>query len=133
MSSTSAGIASLAGARGATPSGEQTVRGGEEGAAERVSAGPAPCSAVPKACREVLGGCSHLCKTHPAGPRWVGHAPSHSSLLAQPCLQRHRRRGPAGCKPHDAGQGTRSSPRAGRPNNMLPSCGKLQMPFFLKG
>lgn len=130
MPSAGAGIASPAGAWGATPSGKQPARGGEEGAAELVSAGPAPCSVVPEACREALGGCSHLCEPHPAGPRWAGNAPSRSSLPAQPRLQRHRRRDPAGCKPHGAGRGTRSSPGAGRPNNMPPSCGKLQCLFF---
>lgn len=45
------GPASPAGARGATTSGKQPVRGGEEGAAERVSAGPAAA----RSCQNLAG------------------------------------------------------------------------------
>lgn len=88
---------------------------------------------MPEACREALGGCSHLCEPHPAGPCWAGNASSHSSRPARPRLQRRPWRGPGGCKPHGAGRGTRSSTKAGRPNNKPPSCGKLQMPFYFEG
>ena len=63
----------------------------EAGSRVRPSAGPAPCSAVPEACREALGGCSRLCEPHPAGPRWARNAPSRSGIAAQPRSQTPRR------------------------------------------
>lgn len=79
MPSTRGSFARAAGAQGATLSREQPVRGGEEGAAERVSAGPAPrspCQRLPGSLRRVLASLR-------ASPR-AGSAPFRPGIPARP-------------------------------------------------
>lgn len=130
MPSAGAGIASPAGARGATPSGKQPVQGREEGAAERVSAGPAPCSAVPEACREALGGCSHLCEPHPAGRQ---HSLPLQPPSSAPLCKGTGGGAPLAANPMALGKGLGAAPGQGGQIICLRPVENYRCLFFFKG